>query len=292
MLAEPPPRSAADGTSLVVEKALDCLLALADAPGELGVTELSHRLGQSKTTVHRLLTALRSRGFVQVNPDTRRYRLDVAVLRLSSAMLRQTNLRTLAVPGLAALRDRTGETASLTVRRGTRRLHLDQAESMEDLRFTLDVGKDLPLLVGASGKALVAWLPAAELDALIVECGLPAHAPGSITDPARFKEDLALIRARGYALSFSERYVDVCSVAAPVRDHRGLVVAAINITGPASRCTPERATTLGPIVAAEAAKLSAFLGWSEPSATPAASGPARREPGREPGGQGRRGTPS
>src|SRR4051794_15415343 len=131
MLARPPTRPSSDGTSLVVEKALDCLLALADSPGEVGVTELSHRLGQSKATVHRLLTALRSRGFVHLNPETHRYRLDVAVLRLSSALLRQTNLRTLALPSLVALRDRTGETASLTVRRGTRRLHLDQVESAE-----------------------------------------------------------------------------------------------------------------------------------------------------------------
>ncbi|MCC6175885.1 MAG: IclR family transcriptional regulator [Chloroflexi bacterium] len=269
------------GTSLVVEKALDCLLALADSAGEVGVTELSRQLGQSKASVHRLLTALRSRNFVRLNPETRRYSLDVGVLRLSSALARQTNLHALALPTLVTLRDMTRETASLTVRRGNQRLHLEQVESIEDLRFTLEVGNALPLLVGASGKALVAWLPESEVDALIGTFGLPALAPGSITDRAAFKADLARIRARGFAVSFSERYVDVISVAAPVRDRSGAVVAAVNITGPASRCTPDQAMGFGPLVAAEAGRLSASLGWVARSSAdpplPSPSRPVRRQ---------------
>jgi DNA-binding IclR family transcriptional regulator len=248
-------------SSRVLEKGLDCLIALAAGPPELGVTELARRLGTSKTSVHRLLKSLQGRGFVLSNPATRKYRLGPAILQLSGALLGQLDLRTLALPHLTRLRDATGETASLAVLQAGRRVHLAQVESREDLRFTLDVGTALPALVGASGKALVAFLARPTIDTLIAECGLPSLAPGSITDPEEYHRQLAAVRAAGFAVSVSERYVDVVSVASPIFDHRGDVVGAVNITGPATRCTPRRAQALGAVVKAAAIDLSLEMGW-------------------------------
>jgi DNA-binding IclR family transcriptional regulator len=248
-------------TARVVEKALDILQCLADSDGELGVTELSRQLGIGKSTVHRLLATLQARDLVRPNPRTRAYRLDFGVLVLSTAYLRQSNLTTLALPHLRRLRDATGETASLTVRRGTSRIHLDEVAGIHDLRFSLEVGKSLPLFVGASSKALVAWLPEDELDALIDECGLPQLTAHSITDRGRLKRDLAETRQVGFSVSESERFPGVVSVAAPVRNDRDEVIAAFNVTGPSDRFALARAREVGPLLAAEALDMSKALGW-------------------------------
>jgi DNA-binding IclR family transcriptional regulator len=171
------------------------------------------------------------------------------------------DIRAAALPHLRRLRDATGETASLTVRRGTLRVHLDSVESLSDLKFSLEVGRPLPTLVGAAGKVLAAWLPDEAVDALVEACGLPALTAQSITDRAAFKRELARVCADGFAVSDSERFPGVVSVAAPVRDHRGEIAAAVNVTGPASRLTPERARQFGPRVAEEARDLSEALGW-------------------------------
>jgi DNA-binding IclR family transcriptional regulator len=257
-----------DGTARVVEKAVDVLFCLASASGDLGVTELARQLGLGKSTVHRLLATLQRRDLVLADPRTHRYRLGFGVLTLGSALLRQLDIRAAALPHLRRLRDETGETASLTVRRGTLRIHLESVESLADLKFSLEVGKPLPTLVGASGKVLTAWLPEPELEALVEACGLPALTPQSITNREDYVRELATVRADGFAVSDSERFPGVVSVAAPVRDHRGEVVAAVNVTGPGSRLTAGHARGFGPLVAAGARQLSADLGWRPPAERP------------------------
>jgi DNA-binding IclR family transcriptional regulator len=259
-------------TARVVEKAMDVLFCLAEAEEELGVTELDHRLGLGKTIVHRLLTTLERRDLVRRNPLTRRYRLGYGTLTLGNAMLRRLDMRALALPYLRELRNATGETASLTVQHGAHRIHLEQVESLAEIRFSLEVGKPLPAIVGASGKVLVAWLPEAELDQLLAATGLPALTPQSITDRQVLRDALARVREQGFAVSDSERFPGIASVAAPVRDYRGTVAAAINVTGPSGRLTPDRARAFGPTVARAAAGLSGELGWRERQTSNVAAG--------------------
>jgi DNA-binding IclR family transcriptional regulator len=251
--------------ALVVEKAMDVLQCLADADEELGITEISRQLGIGKSTVHRLLATLQRRHFVRSNPRTRAYSLDYGILALGNAYLRQSKLTAKALPHLRRLRDATGESASLLIRQGTVKVHLDEVPGLHDLRVSLEVGKALPLFVGASGKSLIAWLEEDELDLLIDECGLPQLTPHSITDRDQLKADLAKTRANGFAVSESERFLGVVSVAAPIRNDRDEVIAAFNVTGPSVRFPLASAEAAGALVAAEAAALSRVLGWPGPS---------------------------
>ncbi len=249
-----------NSTARVVEKAIDVLFCLAKEPDGVGITDISRQLGLGKSTVHRLLQTVQQRQLVQQD-ERRRYRLSYGVLQLSAAFLRHLNIHEEASPHLRRLRDETGETASLTIREGTSRFHLEEIPGVHEVKFSLEIGKSLPLFLGASGKALVAWLSEEELDELIKICGLPAYTPFSITDPRVLKEQLAQTRQRGFAVSQSERFLDVVSVAAPVRNQSGRVIAALNVTGPASRFSVKVARKAGPVLVQEARKLSSALGW-------------------------------
>jgi IclR family transcriptional regulator, acetate operon repressor len=247
-------------TARVVQKAIDILFSLAAAPDGAGITDISRQLGLGKSTVHRLLKTVQQRQLVRQDA-TKRYRLNYGVLQLSSAFLRSLNIHERASWHLRRLRDVTGETASLTIREGTTRFHLEEVPGVHPIKYSLDIGKSLPLFLGASGKALVAWLDEDELDALIDVCGLPGFTPYSITDRGVLKEHLARTRKQGFAVSESERFLDAVSVAAPVRDHTGNIVAALNVTGPLHRFSVRVAREAGPVLVKEARDLSAFLGW-------------------------------
>jgi len=253
--------STEQSTARVVEKAIAVLDCLADDQEELGVSELSRRLGFGKSTVHRLLATLVRHDLVWVNPRTRRYRLGFGVLRFSTALLQQFDIRGEALPFLRTLRDATGETASLVIRQDAERIHLEQVKGLHEVAFSLDVGSRVPLFVGAAGKALTAWLPDDELQDLIDRSGLLAYTSWSITNADDLRRELELTRSRGFAVGVSERFAHVVSAAAPVRDYQGVAIAALNIAGPETRLTVDRAVELGPAIATEADKLSEALGW-------------------------------
>lgn len=255
-------RSSRSGSS-VVERALDVLLALIDAP-DVGVTELSRQLGWPKSVTHRVLTSLGTRGFVSPDPETRRYRLGPAALRLGLAALSRADLHRLAIPHLRSLRDQTGETATLTVLSDNERVYIDQVESPHPVRQTIEVGTRAPLYVGASSKAMLAFLPLARREAIVARADGSYRADGSRITAAALRDELALISRRGFAISLGERVHGAASVASPVFDRRGEVVGSMSIAGVAFRQDATALERLGPAVRDEARRLSAELGWGSP----------------------------
>jgi IclR family transcriptional regulator, acetate operon repressor len=243
-----------------VEKALDILECLARSEYDLSLSELGRSLGLGKSTVHRLLLTLERRNMIARDGNTRRYSLGFGLLHLSSRLLARLDLRIEALPHLRYLRDVTGETASVVVRIATGRVHLEEVPGVHDLRYTLDVGTELPLLIGASGLALMAWSEEAEVDRFIASEGLPACSPSAVTDPVIYKKELTRTRDRGYAVSVGWRSPDVVSVAAPIRSLNGNVIGALNVSGPVSRFTEIHATEVGPVVAGRASAVSEALG--------------------------------
>ncbi|WP_093609033.1 IclR family transcriptional regulator [Actinoplanes philippinensis] len=243
-----------------VERAMDVLLHFGrtDQP-DLGVTEIATALGLTKAAVHRILTALRSRELITVDPVTRRYALGHAAVALGRAYLARTDVRAMAAPELKRLSERTHETATLSMRRGDTRLYVDQVVSDQELRLEVSLGIPFPLNAGASSKAFLAFLPDFEVDAYIARHPLEAVTDKTIVDPARLRKDLAAIRKRGYATSLGERQAGAASVAAPIFDHDGRVVAVIGLAGPALRFRPDTEETVTGLLAA-AARISAQLG--------------------------------
>jgi DNA-binding IclR family transcriptional regulator len=243
-----------------VERAIDVLLLFGPGGrGELGVTEISAELGLSKAAVHRILTSLRSRDLVALDPDSRRYSLGPAALGLGRAYLARIDVRSMAAPELAWLSAESGETATLSIRTGDVRMYVDQVIPAREVRMEVAVGVPYPLHAGASSKAFLAYLPAAEVDAYLGRAALSRMTDATVTDEAALRRELGEIRERGYALSFGERQAGAASAAAPVLDHDGKPVAVVSVSGPAERFREEVETATALLLEATG-RLSARMG--------------------------------
>lgn len=223
------------------------LAAFADGARDIGVTELARHVGCSKSVVHRILVDLVASGFLVTDPSTRRYRLGPLARRLSVAAGEHHDLRSEALPFLHRIQERTGETATLSLLRGDARVYVDQVESRHRVRQTVHVGEEAPLHLGASGKAILAFMPEDEWPPV-------ARTP-------TFAAELRRIRKRGYATSASERIPGASSVAAPVFDDAGRAIGSISAAGVVTRANARRNASHGAVVRGEARALSQLLGW-------------------------------
>ncbi|GMQ85841.1 MAG: IclR family transcriptional regulator [Acidimicrobiia bacterium] len=250
-------------TIAAVERAADVLNVFTELDGATaGVTELSSQLGLSKAVVHRILASLRVKGFVDVDESTRRYSLGPASLALGLTYLQQIDVRDAARSVLRDLSDRTNETATLSVRRGDVRMYVDQVTPPREVKMTVQLGHPYPLHAGGSSKAFLAYLPDTRVDEYL-SGPLEALGKNTITDPARLREELAVIRKRGYASSFGERMEGAGSIAAPVFDHENGPVAVISVCGPVERFRDE-VDEIAPVLLAATTRLSRRLGWEGP----------------------------
>lgn len=238
----------------------DVLLLFTEGPATLGVSRVARELGVSKSVVHRILRSLATRHLVALDPGTREYRLGPAAAALGARALRDSDLRSTAIPLLRELRDSTGETATLTSPVPGGRVYLDQVEGPHEIKMTVELGRRFPLHAGSSGKCMLAFLPAEQRERVLAG-PLDALTPRTVVDPEALREELAGIRARGYAVSAGERQADAGSVAVPVFGVSGEVVGAISVCGPRYRLTPDFVEETAPMVITVAARISRRMGW-------------------------------
>lgn len=243
-----------------VERAADVLVLFAEAGVRtLGVTEIADKLGLSKPAVHRILTSLRSRELVHLDGETRRYALGLAAMRLGQAYLDNIDVRRLAVPHLTELSRSTSETATLSIRFGTQRVYVDQVTPDREVIMSVSLGVPYPLHAGASSKAFLAYLPAAQIDTYLASDHLSRLTDRTIVDPDELMLELAVIRRRGFARTFAERQSGAASVAAPVFDHHGAPAAVMSVCGPVERFRGEAGTCADALLTVTN-RLSALLG--------------------------------
>lgn len=223
-----------------IERAADVMTLFTkhDTP-DLGVTEIAHELDLSKAVVHRVLTTLAAKGFVEVEEETRRYRLGPMALAIGVTYLERIDLRALAQPRLRDLSDRTNETATLSLRYGWERMYVDQVTPNREVKMTVALGRSFPLHAGSSSKAFLAFLTDDEQERYLRENDLEQLTDRTIIDAEQLRRELHRIRERGYAVSFGERQAGAGSLAAPVCDHRGRPAAAVSVCGPLERFREE-----------------------------------------------------
>ena len=259
--------SEASKTILTVGRAMEVLSLFTERDeSTLGVTEISKALGLSKAVVHRILSTLLEKDYIQIEAQTRRYALGPAALKLGLTYLDGIDVRRMAQPILRELVGATRETSTLSIRSGWTRVYIDQETPPTDIRMSVQLGHPYPLHAGSSSKALLAFLEPEEREGYLASGPLERRTASTITDPDALREELRLVRQRGYARSLGERQDDAASVAAPVFDHRGRPIAAVSVCGPLRRFEPridEAATALLDAVR----RLSSQLGWREPNGT-------------------------
>lgn len=187
-------RPAASGGVQSLERAFDLLERMADAGGEVGLSELSASSGLPLPTIHRLMRTLVACGYVRQQPN-RRYALGPRLIRLGESASRL--LGTWARPYLARLVEETGETANMALLDGDEIVYVAQVPSKHSMRMFTEVGRRvLPHSTGV-GKALLAGFPPEEVRALLGRTGMPAATEKTITTPEGFLAALEEVRRRG-----------------------------------------------------------------------------------------------
>jgi IclR family transcriptional regulator, KDG regulon repressor len=247
---------AADGT---LGRALDVLLALGDesaaATGGLGVVRVADLLGREKSQVSRTLKTLAARGFVDRDPDTLEYRLGARIYALA-VQAGRGRLLGVAPPALQGLVADLGETAHLSVLQGPDVLTLLSESSPRVVRAGDWSGRTVPAHCTSSGRALLLDEDRAALERVF-------GTTRSRREIGELHDHLLAARTQGYAAVRDEFEPGLVGAAAPVRDFRGRVVAALNVSGPSFRLG-ERLEETGERVRGSADELSAWLGAPEP----------------------------
>uniref|UniRef100_UPI003A884326 IclR family transcriptional regulator n=1 Tax=Leucobacter sp. BZR 635 TaxID=3378705 RepID=UPI003A884326 len=196
---------------------------------------IAAQLELPRSTVYQLLATLQDHGFVMHLPEEKRYGLGIAAVELSSAYERQEPLARLGRPLLAALVDRVRESGHLAVPTGSDVLYVIEERAPGAPHLVTDVDVRLPMHMTASGRAILAALPRAQVRALYPNAQAFAHrssSPDGIDRYSKLRTVLDDTVTRGFALERGSVTEGFSSVAAPVLDHRGWPVAAIAITFP------------------------------------------------------------
>ena len=200
-----------------------------------GVTysEIVTALGLPKSTVHRILKDLTELGYLNFNPETKRYFGSLQLAALGAEVMSHFQLRDHVRPHLLELHRETEHTANLGVLDGTMGIFVDKIESRDfGIKLFSEIGKTFPLHCTGLGKALLAF-SSHDTVAKLLDAPLKAITEKTIIDPEAFKRELRLIRKRGYALDNEEITRGIICAAAPVFGFNGQLVCAISITFPA-----------------------------------------------------------
>jgi IclR family acetate operon transcriptional repressor len=231
-----------------VERALDLLLCFSQDKPALSLTRLAEQISVPKSTAHRLLMTLENKRFVTRNKSTGLYQLGFRFLEMA-AVLREAELEHWAQPYLQALAAEYGETVDLAVLDGAHVIYLQVVESSQRVKLAVAIGQRLPAFCTASGKAFMAFLPAAQAEQILAG-DLIKYTEHTKVSRAELEEDLRITRERGFAISEQEYERDINAVAAPILNGEGYPVAVIAIAGPSFRLPRERMLELGQSVLA------------------------------------------
>lgn len=227
---------------------------------ELGVTELSRKLGVAKSTVHRLARTLIADGLLEQNPDNEKYCLGLALFGLGALVRRRMNLSSEARQDLFALRNATGETVQLAILDGAEIMFVYNLESTQAIRVNSDIGVRKPAFCTASGRAILAF-QSEEAVAAVLDSGLARRTPKTEVEPARVHRLLVEVKSRGYAIEDEESEAGMRAIAAPVRGAGGVVVGSVAVAGPVQRLSKETLAKFAPEVIRTAEAISARLGY-------------------------------
>jgi len=244
-----------------VLRSLDILELFLGPDATLSAPEVAQRTGLPRTTVHELLVTLNERDYLDRDADTGRYRPGLRLFQLGNTYAERYDL----VRGSTEVARRVSAACNETVHVGVRDasfvVYIAKVDSTRAVRMVSAVGRTLPAHCTGVGKVLLADLPAAELDRLYPSGQqLTPLTDQSITSVAELRRQVRAVAEGGLGFDIGESTVDVCCVAAPVRDHSGSTVAAMSISVPTVRWTAEPRITWEQLVLDGARELSAQLG--------------------------------
>ncbi len=253
-------KNASRTPALRVLKALTWIIQ--EQSQEVGVRELAVGLGLSPSTAHRLLSELMQADFVKHNPHNGRYSLSLEFLRLAHLTVAHLSLQQVALSHMRRLTDACNETSILGVYDSMHQemMFLAMIESSHSLRYAIELNKWLPVYVGGSGLAIMAYLSETEISAIIDRTQLVPLTSRSITERYRLEAELQKIREHGYAITRGQRTPGAVGLAAPIFNSNGEVVGDICLTIPETRFDPASETGIAELLKVCASEVTKAIG--------------------------------
>ena len=236
-----------------VERALDILLAFRPKDDALTVSELLGRVDLSRPTLYRLLRTLQGKQFLVSSGDPQQFRLGPAVAQLAHVWTSALDLVSVAEPIMRRLWQQSSETVALFVRDGMSRVCIAEMPSAQALSFRRGVGYRESLALGASGKAILAYMP-------MIPLKPDSHRIGLEADPKKYARELAEIKDRGFAVSKNELIEGAVAVSAPFFNGSGEVAGSLSVFGPSVRLADAQINKFGKLLMRDAREISAVLG--------------------------------
>jgi len=215
-----------------LERALDILDCFNFQNRELSLSDVVNRTGLNKTTAKRLISNLTTRGYLQQDPQTRKYQLGMRLFELGGVVFSSFSLRRAAASPMTGLQNESGATVLLGVRMDDHLVYVDKREGDGMIRISSDVGWRRPLHYGMLGMVLMASIESGEVERILEKYPLEAHTPFSITDVDALSLRLEEIRVQGYVIEKEEAVEGLFGIAAPIKDYSRQVVAALGIALP------------------------------------------------------------
>lgn len=227
----------------------------------LTLTDITSAVGLDKSTAFRSIYTLEKLGYLERDPETKRYRPGLKVLRLGFTVLNSLEIAQIARPYLKALSAECGETTNMTIRDGAEIVYVARNSTQQIISVNLQLGSRLPVYCTSMGKVQLAELSRQQLCDLLGEGPYPKMGPNAITTLDALVTEVDEVRHQGYAINDEELTVGLRSVAAPIRGTEGQVVAAINISVPGARVSRhELEVRLAPMVMHAGRQISSALG--------------------------------
>lgn len=250
-------------TIQALDRALSILKVLAEGEG-MSLTELAEAAGQAPATVYRVLSTFEAHGMVEFQPARQIWFVGQEAFRIGSAFLGRTSLVEQARTVMRELMAATGETANLAIADGGQVVFISQVETHEPIRAFFRPGTRGPIHASGIGKALLAYHSDEAIERIMREQGLTAFTARTITDQRRLLEELAAIRARGWAMDDEERTEGMRCIAAPIFNEFREATAGVSISGPTGRMARAGGDELGARVRAAADRITQAIGGTAP----------------------------
>jgi DNA-binding IclR family transcriptional regulator len=231
---------------------------------ELTLTALATSLGSLPGSIYPTLCTLEHFGYLERDPATKRYRLGLKLLAQANCLLSSLDLRAQAKPVLKRLAAELAANSHLAVLYGTEVLYLDREEAAPSVIISSVIGRRVPCYCTGLGKVFLACQPELARQILAVS-QLPAVTRSTITDPAVLRAQLDIVSEKGFAVDHEEFHEGNVCVAAPIRNYRGTVVAAMSVSIIKTRLEYEPLERFTDAVLEGAQEVSRAMGFAERS---------------------------
>ena len=217
----------------LIDRLLDILELLSLEKNGLGVTEIGNRTGLHKSTVHRIVSALAERGYIEKVPERSVYKIGLKLVDISSVYLNSVELKTEATPYLRELAAKSGQPVHLAILDGTDAVYIDKVDILNNIRLYSQIGRRIPVYCSALGKCLLSGLHETEIEEIVSRCSFNKFTTKTL-DREELMFQIRAAQANGYAVDDGEHDEGIRCIAAPIKDYRDKIIAAVSITGPAA----------------------------------------------------------